>query len=86
MELHDLSEGDYSRFCTSLGRRWSLDTDGVRESAEGLWAVLSLYPGGRRARLVRNRSALPVRTREEPRPAPAPPGGVVVLRGFRRPH
>ena len=85
-ELHDLAGGDYSRFCSLMARRWGVDTDEVREGVEGLWAVLSLYPGGRRARLMRNRTAAPGRSREEASPTPAPSGGVVVLRGFRRPH
>ena len=85
-ELHDLACGDYSRFCSSLGLRWGVDSNEVRNSVEGLWAVLALYPGGRRARLMRTRTAAPVRSREEASPTPALSGGVVVLRGFRRPH
>lgn len=86
-ELHNLAGSDYSRFCSSIGRRWGVDTDEVREGVEGLWAVLSLYPGGRRTRRTRNSTAAaPVRFREEASPPLAPSGGVVVLRGFRRRH
>ena len=85
-EVHALADGDYSLFCSSLGRRWNCDPDAVRERVEGLWAVLSLYPGGRRARLVMNRSEAPARVREKASPPRPAPGGVVVLRGFRRPH
>lgn len=85
-KLHDFADRDYSHFCSSLGRRWNVDPDAVREKAEGLWAVLSLYPGGRRARVVVNKAAMPTRVVGEGRPPLPAPGGVVVLRGFRRPH
>ncbi|MEO9961921.1 MAG: hypothetical protein ABJF07_16635, partial [Nisaea sp.] len=86
VELHDLAGGEYSRFCNLLGQRWGVDTDRVGERVEGLWAVLSLYPGGRRARRMRNKAAQSVRPQDVASPTPAPSGGIVVLRGFRRPH
>ncbi|MCZ8302040.1 MAG: helix-hairpin-helix domain-containing protein [Beijerinckiaceae bacterium] len=85
-EHHRLAGGDYNHFCNSLGRRWGVDADEVRERVEGLWAVLSLYPGGRRARPTRNRTDASVRSGETPRPPLAQLGSVVVLRGFRRAH
>jgi hypothetical protein len=85
-DIHDLASGDYSRFSSALARRWGLEADDVRERAEGLWAVLSPYPGGRRARRFHNysrdRPVAPLRVA----PSDVPAGGVVVLRGFRRAH
>lgn len=85
-ELHDFAGGDYNLFCISLGLRWKIDPDWVRERVEGLWAVLTLYPGGRRARHVIDRSTAPASVWEKARPPRLAPGGIVVLRGFRRPH
>ena len=76
------SAGDYDRFCRRLASDWNLVPETVRDLAEGLWAVLTLYPGGRRPRVL------------VPRPKPAPvteaevgaSPAVITLRGFRRQH
>jgi hypothetical protein len=86
VDVHEHAGGDYNRFCSALARTWNLESEDVRERAEGLWAVLTLYPGGRRAMHLRNG----MRRTPDDRPAvaiPHPPAaGVVVLRGFRRAH
>jgi hypothetical protein len=86
MEIYVDSAGDYREFCSLLGRRWSIGTDHVRDRVEGLWSVLSRYPGGRRVRLPQDGMAAPVRSLEGVSLPTAPSRGVVVLRGFRRPH
>ena len=84
-DAHGQCGGDYAGFCGALAARWGLDASDVHERAEGLWAVLALYPGGRRARAEGQRraggaagGAVPKQTTSE--------SGVVVLRGFRRAH
>jgi hypothetical protein len=85
-KVHKSSGDDYDRFCNSLAQAFGLKLEDISERAEGLWAVLCLYPGGRRVRAHRNREA-PTETVRLPAPAvQAPIGGVVVLRGFRRLH
>lgn len=85
-ELYELAAGDYGRFCSFLAQRWTGDAHAVRDRVEGLWAVLSLYPGGRRVRVTVDRTEGPARERAGAIPPGGSLGGVVILRGFRRPH
>ena len=71
------SGADYDRFCGLLADEWGVPVSLVMPNAEGLWAVLTRYPSGRRT--------VSGRTRSVPLPA-AFTGGTIVLRGFRRAH
>ena len=84
--LHDTVGNDYSHFCNLLGQKFGINSNEIANSVEGLWAVLSLYPGGRRVNLIRHRIAVLARSREKTSSPHSTPEGVVVLRGFRRPH
>lgn len=85
-DLYELADADYGLFCGSIARCWGLHIEEVRNRTEGLWAVLSLYPGGRRARVVKGRRADTFRPASPESVQPPSTTGVVVLRGFRRRH
>ncbi len=74
--------GKFEAFITCLARRWAIDEEPMQMRAAGLWAVLSLYPNGRRSpvRGRREKNHIEATTSE---PAPI---GLIVLRGFRRVH
>lgn len=77
--VFERSHSDFDRFCSLLADEWRVPVDLVAPNAEGLWAVLSRYPSGHRARVRRHRSV--------PLPIPSAfTGGTIVLRGFRRAH
>lgn len=76
------SDGDFEAFVHRLATRWEMDAGQLRPAVAGLWAVLSLYPAGRRRRKER-----PPMERETPTAVDQPEiQGLIVLRGFRRVH
>jgi hypothetical protein len=76
------SGGDFDAFVSRLADRWELDAASLRRKAAGLWAVLSLYPAGRRRRAERPSTDRVTSTAVRPPEVQ----GLIVLRGFRRVH
>lgn len=79
--VRDEANGDFDSFIRLLSGRWGLSEPQLRNQTAGLWAVLSLYPNGRRTPLRRRRSPEVLAETAETQP-----GGLIVLRGFRRVH
>ena len=76
------SEGEFEAFVRRLATRWEMDAGKLRQEAAGLWAVLSLYPAGRRRRVKRpSTEPAPLASIDQPEVQ-----GLIVLRGFRRVH
>lgn len=76
------SGGEFEAFVQRLATRWEMDAGRLRQMVPGLWAVLSLYPAGRRRRMER-----PLMERKTPTAVDHPEvQGLIVLRGFRRVH
>jgi hypothetical protein len=76
-QAFERSSADYQRFCSLLADEWHVPASLVLTHGEGLWAVLTRYPSGRRTVSGRKRSVpLPVTFT----------GGTILLRGFRRAH
>lgn len=79
--VRDEANGDFDAFIGLLSGQWVVSEAQLRSQTAGLWAVLSLYPNGRRTPVRRRRSQEAVAEAAETQPA-----GLIVLRGFRRVH
>lgn len=78
-EVFGRNRSTYVNFCAAVAREWQLPFTFVVEHADPVWAVLALYPHGRRPVAGRAR-------KREGESGPAWTGGTILLRGFRRPH
>lgn len=79
--VREEASADFEEFIRRMSSRWMIDQAQLRGQAAGLWAVLSLYPSGRRRPVRSPQATAPAASSED-----AETAGVIVLRGFRRVH
>jgi hypothetical protein len=76
-EVYEACDEDFDMFQADLAAKWDISIHDLDRHGAGLWAILNLYPQGRR----RARSNAASRRQGE-----ASAGETIVLRGFQRLH